>query len=211
MPVYMFNSTEFKSPPVHRLIPKACLWPSAQALHGLRTLVWSCLSFWQLLSPAHGQAPVIPPDVLSRAEVIGLYFTPPSDVAGAVMEVIAGAQETVLVQAYGFTHQGIAQALVSAHQRGVKVQVLLDHRSRTTNRHVVDILQTNQVPIRSDGKHAIAHNKVMVVDGHVVITGSFNFTNSAQTRNAENLLVLRSEELANSYTENYWLHWNHSQ
>jgi phosphatidylserine/phosphatidylglycerophosphate/cardiolipin synthase-like enzyme len=115
------------------------------------------------------------------------------------------------VQAYGFTHNGIAQALVSAHQRGVEVKVLLDQKSESTNRLVVELFQSNQISMRFDGSHAIAHNKVMVLDGQVVITGSFNFTQSAQIRNAENLLVLRSDELANSYKQNWLTHWAHSR
>jgi phosphatidylserine/phosphatidylglycerophosphate/cardiolipin synthase-like enzyme len=65
--------------------------------------------------------------------------------------------------------------------------------------------------MRFDGSHAIAHNKVMIVDDNIVITGSFNFTNSAQTRNAENLLVLRSADLAQNYKANWLEHWKHSR
>lgn len=162
-------------------------------------------------APDPTDAVVIDPQVLSRAEVVGLYFTPPSDIASAVIQVIASAKREVLVQAYGFTHNGIAQALVSAHQRGVEVKVLLDQKSESTNRLVVELFQSNQISMRFDGSHAIAHNKIMVLDGQVVITGSFNFTQSAQSRNAENLLVLRSEELANSYKQNWLTHWVHSR
>ena len=148
---------------------------------------------------------------LSQAEVVGIYFTPPADVAAAVIEVIDQSKTEVLVQAYGFTHNGIAQALVRAHGRGVQVKVLLDAKTDATNRFVTDVLQAQQIPLRLDASHAIAHNKVIVVDGEMVITGSFNFTNSAQTRNAENLLVLRSRGLADSYKSNWLAHWNHSR
>jgi phosphatidylserine/phosphatidylglycerophosphate/cardiolipin synthase-like enzyme len=148
---------------------------------------------------------------LSQAEVMGIYFTPPADVAAAVIEVIDQSKTEVLVQAYGFTHNGIAQALVRAHGRGVQVKVLLDAKTDATNRFVTDVLQAQQIPLRLDASHAIAHNKVIVVDGEMVITGSFNFTNSAQTRNAENLLVLKSTGLADSYKANWQTHWNHSR
>jgi phosphatidylserine/phosphatidylglycerophosphate/cardiolipin synthase-like enzyme len=148
---------------------------------------------------------------LAKAEVVGIYFTPPSDVAAAVVEVIEQSQSEVLVQAYGFTHNGIAQALLRAHARGVQVKVLLDAKTDSTNRYVTDLLVAQQIPLRLDAGHAIAHNKVIVVDGELVITGSFNFTNSAQTRNAENLLVLKSTELADSYKTNWQNHWNHSR
>ena len=148
---------------------------------------------------------------LAKAEVVGIYFTPPSDVAAAVVEVIDQSQSEVLVQAYGFTHNGIAQALLRAHARGVQVKVLLDAKTVSTNRYVTDLLVAQQISLRLDAGHAIAHNKVIVVDGELVITGSFNFTNSAQTRNAENLLVLKSTELADSYKANLQNHWNHSR
>jgi phosphatidylserine/phosphatidylglycerophosphate/cardiolipin synthase-like enzyme len=63
--------------------------------------------------------------------------------------------------------------------------------------------------LRFDGEHAIAHNKVMVIDQRIVVTGSFNFTNSADTRNAENLLVLESPSLAARYQANWQTHWAH--
>jgi phosphatidylserine/phosphatidylglycerophosphate/cardiolipin synthase-like enzyme len=119
------------------------------------------------------------------------------------------ARHDVLVQAYGFTHNAIAQALLRAHQRGVRVAVLLDQKSSSTNRYVIDLLQSNQVELRFDGEHAIAHNKVMVIDQRIVVTGSFNFTNSADTRNAENLLVLESPSLAARYQANWQNHWAH--
>ena len=177
-----------------------------------RLLKWAVL--WMAAGGSMAWAQGVSSDIqpaLSQAEVVGIYFTPPADVAAAVIEVIDQSKTEVLVQAYGFTHNGIAQALVRAHGRGVTVKVLLDAKTDSTNRFVTDILQSQQIPLRLDASHAIAHNKVIVVDGEMVITGSFNFTNSAQTRNAENLLVLRSKGLADSYKSNWQAHWNHSR
>jgi phosphatidylserine/phosphatidylglycerophosphate/cardiolipin synthase-like enzyme len=66
------------------------------------------------------------------------------------------------------------------------------------------------VDLRFDGQHAIAHNKVMVIDQRIVVTGSFNFTNSADSRNAENLLILESPALASRYQANWQSHWAHA-
>ena len=145
----------------------------------------------------------------TQAEVLGVYFTPPAGAAQAIAKAIDASNKEVLVQAYGFTHNAIAQAVVRAHQRGVKVSVLLDQKSDHTNRYVVDLFNNAQVTMRQDGKHAIAHNKVMVVDENIVITGSFNFTNSAETRNAENFLILKSSPLAARYKEEWLKHWAH--
>ena len=144
-----------------------------------------------------------------QVEVLGVYFTPPTGAASAIVQAINASQGEVLVQAYSFTHNGIAQALVRAHQRGVKIRVLLDSNSEKTNRYVIDLFTQARVEIRYDGKHAIAHNKLMVIDESVVITGSFNFTNAAETRNAENVLVLKSDELAKRYKSEWQSHWAH--
>ena len=142
-------------------------------------------------------------------EVLGVYFTPPANAVTAIIKAIDASEREVLVQAYGFTHNGIAQALVRAHQRGVSVRVLLDKKSASSNRYVIGVLQNAQIHVRQDGKHAIAHNKVMVIDLRTVITGSFNFTNSAATRNAENFLILKSEDLAQQYRLQWKSHWAH--
>jgi phosphatidylserine/phosphatidylglycerophosphate/cardiolipin synthase-like enzyme len=144
-----------------------------------------------------------------QAEVLGVYFTPPAGAAQAIVKTIDASHSEVLVQAYGFTHNAIAQAIIRAHQRGVKVSVLLDQKSDHTNRYVVDLFNNGQITMLQDGKHAIAHNKVMLIDESIVITGSFNFTNSAETRNAENFLILKSPLLANRYKEEWLKHWAH--
>ena len=146
-----------------------------------------------------------------NAEVLGVYFTPPAGAAAAIVQAIDASAHEVLVQAYGFTHNAMAQALVRAHQRGVKVRVLLDKKSQSSNRYVMNVFAQNQIEVRQDGKHAIAHNKVMVIDEVIVITGSFNFTNSAETRNAENFLVLKSAELAQRYKSQWQSHWTHAE
>ena len=147
----------------------------------------------------------------ATAEVLGVYFTPPAGAAQAIVRTVDASRQEVLVQAYGFTHNAIAQSLVRAQTRGVRVRVLLDAQSDKTNRYVIDLFRDAALPVKFDGAHAIAHNKVMVIDASVVVTGSYNFTNSADSRNAENILVLRSTELARRYRENWQTHWSHGQ
>jgi phosphatidylserine/phosphatidylglycerophosphate/cardiolipin synthase-like enzyme len=146
---------------------------------------------------------------LGDVEVLAVAFTPPAGGGQVIVQAIDASREEVLVQAYGFTHNAIAQALLRAQQRGVKVQVLLDQKSSHTNRYVIDLFKAAALPLLFDGTHAIAHNKVMVIDNTVVVTGSYNFTNSADTRNAENILVLRGQSLARHYRENWLSHWSH--
>lgn len=127
------------------------------------------------------------------------------------MRVLQGARRRVLVQAYSFTSEPIAQALAQAAGRGVEVDILVDTSQQTAQHTAADELVAAGVPVRLDAAHAIAHNKIMIVDGETVITGSFNFTDAAEKRNAENLLIIRDAGLAAAYEENWRAHRSHSR
>ncbi len=141
---------------------------------------------------------------------VEVYFSPKGGCTEAVVKEIAAARSTILVQAYNFTSAPIAKALVDAHKRGVDVQIILDKSNHTEKYSSADFLVNMGIPVRIDTKHAIAHNKIMVIDGQAVITGSFNFTKAAEENNAENLLVIRSPELAVKYAANWKVHADHS-
>jgi phosphatidylserine/phosphatidylglycerophosphate/cardiolipin synthase-like enzyme len=128
-----------------------------------------------------------------------------------VVKEINAAKATILVQAYSFTSARIAEALVEANKRGVSIQVILDKSQRNEKYSSADFVQHAGIPTYIDSRHAIAHNKVMVIDGGTVITGSFNFTKNAEENNAENLLVIRSPELASKYCNNWKAHLQHSE
>jgi len=140
------------------------------------------------------------------------FFSPNGGCTQAVVEQLNGAKKQVLVQAYSFTSAPIAKALVDAKKRGVNVQVILDKSQRSERYTSATFLANEGVPTYIDAKHKIAHNKVMIIDGQTVITGSFNFTKSAEEGNAENLLVINNApDLAARYTANWKEHLRHSE
>jgi phosphatidylserine/phosphatidylglycerophosphate/cardiolipin synthase-like enzyme len=147
----------------------------------------------------------------TAATNIQVYFSPNGQATAAITNALAQAKKTVLVQAYSFTSAPIAGALRDAHRRGVKVTVILDDSQKTANYSSADFLHHAGIATFTDGKHAIAHNKVMILDGATVITGSFNFTKAAEEKNAENLLIIQDAELANKYARNWAEHLKHSE
>jgi phosphatidylserine/phosphatidylglycerophosphate/cardiolipin synthase-like enzyme len=92
----------------------------------------------------------------------------------------------------------------------VLVQVCADDSNRNPDASVVDDLVAAEIPVRLDGKHAIAHSKVIVIDQYLVLTGSYNWSRSADTRNLENLLELQDQRLAEQYRNNFQSHEQHS-
>ncbi len=138
-------------------------------------------------------------------------FSPSGGATQLIVDTLAQAKQTVLVQAYSFTSAPIAKALVAAKQRGVQVKVLLDKSQRTERYSEADFLAHAGITVSIDAVHAIAHNKVMVIDDETVITGSFNFTKAAEEHNAENVLALHDAALAAQYVANWKKHQAHSE
>ena len=143
---------------------------------------------------------------------VEVAFSPRDDAEGVLIDVIREARKVVLVQAYVFTSKRIADALVAARRRGVKVEVLADARmNRRAQGNVLPRLLEAGIPVALETEYSAAHNKLLIVDadgpGCAVVTGSYNFTWSAQNRNAENVLVLRQHcALTRAYRDNWLRH-----
>ena len=140
-----------------------------------------------------------------------VYFSPKGGCTQAILEEIRGAKQFILVQAYSFTSAPIAGALVEAFRNGVRVEAVLDKSNKSANYSEATFLKNARVPTWIDGKHAIAHNKIIIIDGSTVITGSFNFTKAGEESNAENLLIIHSPELAARYIANFQEHKAHAE
>ena len=144
-----------------------------------------------------------------RVEVL---FTPWDDAEGALLRAIGDARRSIHVQAYLITSRNIARALIAAHERGVAVRVLADREMVTKGENTrVPDLHSSGIEVRLETRYASAHNKILLIDvegNHpVIITGSYNFSFSAQARNAENLLILRDHSaLARAYLANWQRH-----
>jgi phosphatidylserine/phosphatidylglycerophosphate/cardiolipin synthase-like enzyme len=141
---------------------------------------------------------------------VAVYFAPGGEPTQAIVNALHQAKQAVLVQAYSFTSAPIAKALVEAHKRGVRTQVILDSSQQTEKYSEADFLAHAGIRCLIDGEHAIAHNKVMVIDGVTVITGSFNFTKAAEEKNAENVVIITDPSVASQYAANWRSHEKHS-
>lgn len=142
---------------------------------------------------------------------IRAYFTPGHTVETAITDEIDAAQNTIRVQAYSFTNPLIVQALADARLRGVDVIVVLDKSNRTQRSSVAELAQRAGIPTLIDDRHAIAHNKIMIIDDRIVITGSYNFSRAAEKSNAENLVIIESAPIARKYQQNWQKHHQHSK
>jgi phosphatidylserine/phosphatidylglycerophosphate/cardiolipin synthase-like enzyme len=139
-----------------------------------------------------------PAQALAHAEgfaKVEVAFTPGDDIVALIARRIASARESVRVQAYLFTDRRIARALFAALRRGVDVEVIGDAAEHAQGGLPwLGPLARAGARVYLDAAAAASHNKIVIVDGGTrqatVVTGSYNFTRSAQARNAENVVVI---------------------
>lgn len=139
----------------------------------------------------------------SETDKVNVCFTPPSGCGSLIAKEISKANQSIFVQAYGLTSRGIIQQLKEAYNRGVEVHVLLDGGNLSNNNSIYKELKVHGIDVGIDKMPGIAHNKVMIIDKRKVITGSFNFTTDADTRNAENVVLIDDADIAAKYLA-YW-------
>ena len=136
-------------------------------------------------------------------ESMSVCFTPPSGCGSLIAREIIGAQKSIYLQAYSLTSYAIINQLIAASKRGVRVRAILDNTNYSETKSVVEELSDAGVEITRDKVSGIAHNKVIIIDGRKVITGSFNFTEAADKRNAENVLLIQDKRVAEIYIANW--------
>lgn len=189
----------------------------------LLVVLFATAAIWGLITveataPRAGASDVRPaggfgqPPPAAFEDGISVYFSPDGGGTQAIIAAIGNAGTSVHVQAAQFTSGPIADALIAARAKGVAVRVLLDRDKNKDDDSQAPRLARAGVPTFTDNRHETAHNKVMIVDGRLVITGSFNFTPDAESRNAENLVFIDGKpKLAAAYEANFRDHLAHAK
>jgi phosphatidylserine/phosphatidylglycerophosphate/cardiolipin synthase-like enzyme len=140
---------------------------------------------------------------LRAAEVTACFVPSEVQCADLIVSAVDAAKKTVRVQAYGFSHTDIIGSLARAHKRGVDVHLILDESNDSAKYSGATYAHNAGIPVLIDSNVAIAHNKVIIIDERLVITGSLNFTKVAAKRNAENVVFITDQTVARLYTENW--------
>lgn len=149
---------------------------------------------------------------LGFVQELHVFFSPKGGCQEAVAREIARARSEVLVQAYSFTADPLTLALVEAKKRGVHIDIILDHSNEKDRYSDLHIFLEHGLDPRIDAEHAIAHNKIIIIDKKTVITGSYNFTNQAEHENAENIIIIKGHpDLPGMYRANFLQHKAHAR
>jgi phosphatidylserine/phosphatidylglycerophosphate/cardiolipin synthase-like enzyme len=183
---------------VMKIDPMTLMWIQvATGALGMMTLVY----LWRMLLRKFG-----------FVSDIKAHFSPKGGCQDAILAELKKARREILVQAYSFTAEPLALAMVEAKKNGVTVEIVLDKSNELERYSDLKILIDNAMDVKIDHDHAIAHNKIIIIDKATLITGSFNFTNQAEHENAENLMIIKGHpELVTWYRDNFFKHREHSK
>ncbi|MEM1990780.1 MAG: phospholipase D family protein [Candidatus Bathyarchaeia archaeon] len=142
-----------------------------------------------------------------EVEILGVYFSPKGGCAGQVINWINRANTTIHILIYSFTLDSIGEALINAYNRGVKVKVIFE-KEQLSQYSEHEKLRAAGIEVRNDTNPSLMHHKVMIIDSIIVLTGSFNWSDAAENRNNENLIIIKSTQIAEIYEREFEKIWS---
>ena len=129
------------------------------------------------------------------------YFAPEDDVMAKLVSYVQSAEVSVHFMAYAYTHPDLSTAMIKQAAAGIQVEGVIEHRNAAQG--VFSRLFCSGISVETDGNPYNMHHKVIIIDRQIVITGSFNFTKSADTINDENVLVIHSPVVAALFEQEF--------
>jgi phosphatidylserine/phosphatidylglycerophosphate/cardiolipin synthase-like enzyme len=143
-------------------------------------------------------------------DVEGVCFSRAERCDDLLTGLIRGAKDRIYVAIYSFTSDRLAEALIEARRRGVDVRVVMERREANVTGSEYPRLLGAGVDVRLDANPGLMHHKFMVIDGEIVVTGSYNWSAAAEERNDENLVVIRDRGVAGAYEREFERIWSQS-
>jgi len=144
------------------------------------------------------------PQVMVGDTWFEVYFSPDDGVAERIVELVNNANESIYFMAYSFTSDDIGAAIVERSQAGIFVNGVMDEGQIKSNigTEYDSFIQAGIIVLK-DGNSGLMHNKVIIIDREIVITGSYNFSRSAETVNDENVVVIHNSDISEKYLQEF--------
>ena len=144
------------------------------------------------------------PRVTVDGTPLDIYFSPDDHVQLALIDLLDNAQKSINFLAYSFTADPLGEAIRSRAAAGIKVSGVMEAAQMASNTGTeYDAFRAAGLDVRLDGNQGQMHHKVLIIDGQIVVTGSYNFSASAETTNDENVIVIYSPEIAEQYLKEF--------
>lgn len=121
---------------------------------------------------------------------------------------LASATKTMDIAIYNATHDTILQILLQEHKEGTKIRIITDNDSAVDGGSDIDALRKAGIPVKMDKDSAIMHHKFCIIDGKLLLNGSFNWTNMAAQYNQENIMISNNPTLIKKFSSHFNKMWN---
>ncbi len=149
----------------------------------------------------HAEVKVPNPAITISSVKVENYFSPEDDVMAKLVDLVGSAKKSVHFMAFTYTHKDLATAMIAQAKAGLEVQGVIENRGASQG--ALPSLVCAKLPVKVDGNKYTMHHKVIILDGNTVITGSFNFTVSADKENDDNVIVIHSAAVAAQYEKEF--------
>lgn len=144
------------------------------------------------------------PDLTIDGSRVEVFFSPDDHPARRLIELVLEAEQSIYFLAYSFTYDDLAEAMLESAQNGVTIVGVFEASQYASNIGTeFDRLKETGLDVRLDGNDHNMHNKIIIVDEQIVITGSYNFSSNAENRNDENLVIVHNPALAQMYLQEF--------
>jgi len=143
------------------------------------------------------------PDLNIDGTVIQNCFAPEMDCTSEIVQTLSKATKSIDFMAFSFTDDSIGNTMIARSKNGVAVSGVFETTGSQTQYSEYGPLKTAGLPVYTDGNPWTMHHKVIIIDDHIVIFGSFNFSQSANESNDENLLIVDNANLAQAFTAEF--------
>jgi phosphatidylserine/phosphatidylglycerophosphate/cardiolipin synthase-like enzyme len=139
---------------------------------------------------------------------VSTSFSRTQDTAYLLQQWIRKANYTIKLMLYLITQDSLAESLISAKNRGIDIDAIIDDEWISASGSDFQTLLNSGIDIRSDNRAGTMHHKIMIIDDYIIVTGSYNWSNTAEDSNDENIIILKSESISSLYLSEFNRIWS---
>jgi phosphatidylserine/phosphatidylglycerophosphate/cardiolipin synthase-like enzyme len=139
---------------------------------------------------------------------IQVIFSAEDHALSNLIALVNDAKTSIRFLAFSFTDYPLAQAMIDRAKSGADVKGVFETFGSTGTRSELRTFWCAGVPARQDGNGSFLHDKIIIIDNSIVVTGSLNYSSSADDSNEENVVILDNAEIAALYLQEFDKLWN---
>lgn len=143
--------------------------------------------------------------------ICDLCFSPQESCDQKLISYLDTAEKTLDIAIYSLTLDGIGKSIRRAQKRGVKIRIIADYKSSFIKSSIVNELKDDGIPLHlwsgENSQDGLMHHKFAIIDGQIIQTGSYNYSQNATSRNAENQIYMSDRSTIKKYQQEFERLW----